>query len=119
MDIDIGANPSAEEAEEAVDSGAKKVVDLQDAFRLQEGPSYSKKELMTYLKARAKHSRQPHANMSTLMFATCAMTGRTVTEQSHSHAQRSTVRVYSGRLEDAACSACCAAFVHGRELRHL
>ncbi len=53
MDVDIGANPSAEEAEEAVDSGAKKVVDLQDAFRLQEGPSYSKKELMTYLKVRA------------------------------------------------------------------
>lgn len=52
VDVDIGGNPSAEEAEEALESGAKKVVDLQDAFRLQEGPSYSKKELMTYLKAR-------------------------------------------------------------------
>ena len=50
MDVDIGGNPSAEEAEEALESSAKKVVDLQDAFRLQEGPSYSKKELMTYLK---------------------------------------------------------------------
>jgi len=50
VDVDIGANPSAEEAEEGVESGAKKVVNLQDAFRLQEGPSYSKKELMAYLK---------------------------------------------------------------------
>ena len=58
VNIDIGANPSAEEAEEAVESGAKKVVDLQDAFRLQEGPSFSKKELMTYLKARTRCSRQ-------------------------------------------------------------
>lgn len=53
VDVDIGGNPSAEDAEEALESSAKKVVDLQDAFRLQEGPSYSKKELMTYLKARS------------------------------------------------------------------
>ena len=57
VDVDIGANPSAEEAEEGVDSGAKKVVNLQDAFRLQEGPSYSKKELMTYLKVRVATAR--------------------------------------------------------------
>lgn len=57
MDVDIGGNPSAEEAEEALESSAKKVVDLQDAFRLQEGPGYSKKELMTYLKV-------PHTRIS-------------------------------------------------------
>ena len=53
VDVDIGGNPSAEDEAEALESSSKKVVDLQDAFRLQEGPSYSKKELMTYLKARA------------------------------------------------------------------
>ena len=37
MDIDIGANPSAEGGDEGegVDSTARKVVDVQDAFRLQ------------------------------------------------------------------------------------
>ena len=59
VDVDIGANPSAEEAEEGLDSGAKKVVNLQDAFRLQEGPSYSKKELMTYLKVPLCHLPGP------------------------------------------------------------
>ena len=33
-DVDIGANPSAEEAEEGVDSSSRKVVDLIDAFNL-------------------------------------------------------------------------------------
>ena len=36
-DVDIGANPSAEEAEEGVDSSSRKVVDLIDAFNLAVG----------------------------------------------------------------------------------
>ena len=32
--MDIGANPSAEEADEGVDSTSRKVVDIVDAFRL-------------------------------------------------------------------------------------
>ena len=34
MDVDIGANPSAEEAEEGVDASSRKVVDVVDSFRL-------------------------------------------------------------------------------------
>lgn len=34
VDVDIGANPSAEEEEEGVDSTSRKVVDVVDAFRL-------------------------------------------------------------------------------------
>ena len=32
--IDIGANPSAEEAEEGLDDGAKQVIDVVNGFRL-------------------------------------------------------------------------------------
>jgi hypothetical protein len=35
VDVNIGANPSAEEAEEGVEDTAKKVVDIVDTFRLQ------------------------------------------------------------------------------------
>lgn len=39
VDVDIGANPSAEGAEdEGVDDSAVKVVDIVDTFRLQVGP---------------------------------------------------------------------------------
>ena len=38
VDVDIGANASAEEAEEAVDSSARKVVDIIDGFRLNVSP---------------------------------------------------------------------------------
>ena len=34
VNVDIGANPSAEEAEEGVDDSARKVVDIIDSFRL-------------------------------------------------------------------------------------
>lgn len=34
MEVDTGANASAEEAEEGVDSSSRKVVDIQDSFRL-------------------------------------------------------------------------------------
>ena len=34
VDIDIGANPSAEEAEEGVESANRKTVDIIESFRL-------------------------------------------------------------------------------------
>eukprot|EP00210_Caulerpa_lentillifera_P002125 g2039.t1 len=51
-DVDIGANPSAEGADEdeGVDSSARRVVDLIDASRLVEQPPYDKKGFMAYVK---------------------------------------------------------------------
>ena len=41
VDVDIGANPSAEGGDDdAVDSNTQKVVDLIDAFRLNVGPTF-------------------------------------------------------------------------------
>lgn len=34
VDVDIGANPSAEEADEGTESSSRKVVDVVDSFRL-------------------------------------------------------------------------------------
>lgn len=34
VDVDIGANPSAEEADEGTESASRKVVDIVDSFRL-------------------------------------------------------------------------------------
>ncbi|GBG67855.1 hypothetical protein CBR_g976 [Chara braunii] len=51
VDVDIGANPSAEGGDdEGVEDGAERVVDIVDSFRLQEQPSYSKKDLQVFLK---------------------------------------------------------------------
>ncbi|MQL41305.1 hypothetical protein EI012_25670 [Escherichia coli] len=52
VDVDIGANPSAEggEDEEGVDDQAVKVVDIADTFRLQEQPSFDKKQFLAYVK---------------------------------------------------------------------
>ncbi|PON52095.1 Translationally controlled tumor protein [Trema orientale] len=52
IDVDIGANPSAEGAEEdeGVDDQAVKVVDIVDTFRLQEQPSFDKKQFLTFMK---------------------------------------------------------------------
>ncbi|KAK1281375.1 hypothetical protein QJS04_geneDACA019722 [Acorus gramineus] len=52
VDVDIGANPSAEGAEddEGVDDQAVKVVDIVDTFRLQEQPAFDKKQFVTYIK---------------------------------------------------------------------
>ncbi|KAJ6796096.1 putative translationally-controlled tumor protein-like protein [Iris pallida] len=52
VDVDIGANPSAEggEEDEGVDDQAVKVVDIVDTFRLQEQPPYDKKQFVTYIK---------------------------------------------------------------------
>ncbi|URD80091.1 translationally-controlled tumor protein [Musa troglodytarum] len=52
IDVDIGANPSAEggEEDESVDDSVVKVVDIVDTFRLQEQPSFNKKQFVTYMK---------------------------------------------------------------------
>eukprot|EP00475_Leptophrys_vorax_P015274 TRINITY_DN2164_c0_g1_i1.p1 TRINITY_DN2164_c0_g1~~TRINITY_DN2164_c0_g1_i1.p1 ORF type:complete len:168 (+),score=44.81 TRINITY_DN2164_c0_g1_i1:120-623(+) len=51
VDVDIGANPSAEGGEdEAVEDSAEKVVDIVDTFRLQEQPPFDKKSFAAYLK---------------------------------------------------------------------
>lgn len=48
-DIDIGANPSAEEAAEALESGATQVNNVVDSMRLQ-STSFDKKSYQIYLK---------------------------------------------------------------------
>ncbi|KAL9665904.1 hypothetical protein QQ045_000225 [Rhodiola kirilowii] len=52
VDVDIGANPSAEGGgdDEGVDDQAVKVVDIVDTFRLQEQPAFDKKQFVTYIK---------------------------------------------------------------------
>ncbi|XP_042047482.1 translationally-controlled tumor protein homolog [Salvia splendens] len=52
VDVDIGANPSAEGAgeDEGVDDQAVKVVDIVDTFRLQEQPPFDKKQFTGYIK---------------------------------------------------------------------
>ena len=52
-DVDIGANPSAEEMEEAMEDGAKTVNNVVYSFRLQE-TSFDKKSYMTYIKGYMK-----------------------------------------------------------------
>ncbi|XP_047983227.1 translationally-controlled tumor protein homolog [Salvia hispanica] len=57
VSVDIGANPSAEGAddEEGVDDQAVKVVDVVDTFRLQEQPPFDKKQLIAYVKKYIKN----------------------------------------------------------------
>ncbi|KAL8142830.1 hypothetical protein V2J09_015862 [Rumex salicifolius] len=52
VDVDIGANPSAEGdgEDEGVDDQAVKVVDIVDTFRLQEQPAFDKKQFVAYMK---------------------------------------------------------------------
>ncbi|OWM74076.1 hypothetical protein CDL15_Pgr008387 [Punica granatum] len=51
LDVDIGANPSAEGGEdEGVDDQAQKVVDIVDTFRLQEQPAFDKKQFVSHIK---------------------------------------------------------------------
>ncbi|KAF9567313.1 translationally controlled tumor-associated [Agrocybe pediades] len=52
-DIDIGANPSAEEQEEALEEGATSVNNVVYSFRLQ-STSFDKKSYLTYLKGYMK-----------------------------------------------------------------
>ncbi|KAG8090291.1 hypothetical protein GUJ93_ZPchr0011g27077 [Zizania palustris] len=57
IDVDIGANPSAEGAgdDEGVDDQAVKVVDIVDTFRLQEQPAFDKKQFVTFMKRYIKN----------------------------------------------------------------
>ncbi|KAH6762526.1 translationally controlled tumor protein [Perilla frutescens var. hirtella] len=57
VDVDIGANPSAEGAgeDEGVDDQAVKVVDIVDTFRLQEQPPFDKKQFIAYIKKYIKN----------------------------------------------------------------
>ncbi|KAJ3510075.1 hypothetical protein NLJ89_g4878 [Agrocybe chaxingu] len=52
-DVDIGANPSAEEQDEALEDGATSVNNVVHSFRLQ-STSFDKKSYLTYLKAYMK-----------------------------------------------------------------
>ncbi|CAM0874117.1 unnamed protein product [Alopecurus aequalis] len=57
VDVDIGANPSAEGGgdDEGVDDQAVKVVDIVDTFRLQEQPPFDKKMFVTHMKRYIKN----------------------------------------------------------------
>ncbi|PKA62961.1 Translationally-controlled tumor protein like [Apostasia shenzhenica] len=57
INVDIGANPSAEggHEDEGVDDQSVKVVDIVDTFRLQEQPSFNKKEFVTFMKRYIKN----------------------------------------------------------------
>ncbi|KZO93715.1 translationally controlled tumor-associated [Calocera viscosa TUFC12733] len=52
-DVDIGANPSAEEGEESLEDGAVQVNNVVHSFRLQ-STSFDKKSYLTYLKGYMK-----------------------------------------------------------------
>ncbi|KAJ7368350.1 translationally controlled tumor-associated [Mycena albidolilacea] len=52
-DVDIGANPSAEEQEESLEEGAKQVNNVVHSFRLQP-TTFDKKSFLTYLKGYMK-----------------------------------------------------------------
>ncbi|KAH9045419.1 translationally controlled tumor-associated [Lactarius pseudohatsudake] len=57
-DIDIGANPSAEEQEEALEEGAIQVNNVVHSFRLQ-STAFDKKSFLTYLKGYMKARQKP------------------------------------------------------------
>lgn len=48
-DVDIGANPSAEEQQEALENGGQQVINIVHSFRLQ-STTFDKKSYLTYLK---------------------------------------------------------------------
>ncbi|CAG8435432.1 9139_t:CDS:2 [Ambispora gerdemannii] len=60
-DVDIGANPSAEEQEEALEEGSSQVIDIVHAFRLQ-AASFDKKSYMSYIKAYLKKVKEHLSN---------------------------------------------------------
>ncbi|KAI9673770.1 MAG: hypothetical protein M1829_004007 [Trizodia sp. TS-e1964] len=53
VEVDIGANASAEEAEEALDENTTQVIDFVESFRLT-STSFDKKSYLTYLKGYMK-----------------------------------------------------------------
>ncbi|KAG0529943.1 hypothetical protein BDA96_05G141000, partial [Sorghum bicolor] len=56
VDVDIGANPSAEGGEdEGVDDQTERVVDIVDTFRLQEQPTFDNKTFVTNIKRYIKN----------------------------------------------------------------
>ena len=57
INVEIGANPSADGADEGegVDDQALKVVDIVDTFRLQEQPSFDKKQFISFMKRYIKN----------------------------------------------------------------
>lgn len=57
-DVDIGANPSAEEQEEAAEDGAQTVNNVVYSFRLQ-STQFDKKGYLTYLKVRIAAASAP------------------------------------------------------------
>jgi hypothetical protein len=62
--IDIGANASAEEAEEALDDTVSKVNNIVHSFRLQ-STSFDKKGFLTYLKGTSLHpAEKPRVALS-------------------------------------------------------
>jgi Translationally controlled tumour protein len=54
--IDIGANASAEEGEEALEDGAVQVNNVVNSFRLQQ-TSFDKKSYLSHLKSTTSHHR--------------------------------------------------------------
>lgn len=56
--ISLGANPSAEEAEEALENGATQVNNVVHSFRLQ-STSFDKKGYLGYLKVSPAHTCTP------------------------------------------------------------
>jgi hypothetical protein len=52
-DIGIGGNPSAEEADEALEDGTSQVNNIVHSFRLQQ-TQFDKKTYLTYLKVRRR-----------------------------------------------------------------
>jgi hypothetical protein len=52
-DVDIGANPSAEDAEETLEEGSEQINNVVYSFRLQQ-TSFDKKSYLTYLKTYMK-----------------------------------------------------------------
>lgn len=55
--IDIGANPSSEEAEEGVEDGLQTVIDVVHSFRLQQ-TSFDKKTYLSHLKTYMKKVKE-------------------------------------------------------------
>jgi hypothetical protein len=55
-DVDIGANPSAEEQQEALENGGQSVINIVHSFRLQP-TTFDKKSYLTYLKVCLPRSR--------------------------------------------------------------
>ncbi|WFD26259.1 hypothetical protein MNAN1_001236 [Malassezia nana] len=56
-EVDIGGNPSAEEAAEAIENGAEQVINIVHSFRLQ-ATSFDKKSYLSYLKGYMKAIKQ-------------------------------------------------------------